>query len=72
MIGPVADAVNATAKAEFEAIRRNKVYEQVAQQLQQIIPDRMKPGDICPRSGNWQRASASAAALSATPFARSS
>ena len=48
MIGPVADAVNATAKPEFEAIRRNKVYEEVARRLEQLIAERMKPGDILP------------------------
>jgi len=40
--------VNATAKPEFEAIRRNKVYEEVARRLEQLIVERMKPGDMLP------------------------
>ena len=39
--------VNA-AKIEFETIRRSKVYEQVARQLQQRIIDELKPGDLLP------------------------
>lgn len=48
MSGPIEDAVNATAKPEFEAIRRNKVYEEVARRLEQLIAERMKPGDMLP------------------------
>ena len=40
--------MNATAKPEFEAIRRNKVYEEVARRLEQLIVERMKPGDMLP------------------------
>jgi GntR family transcriptional repressor for pyruvate dehydrogenase complex len=40
--------VSTTAKPEFEAIRRNKVYEEVARQLEQFIADHMKPGDMLP------------------------
>jgi len=40
--------VSATAKPEFEAIRRNKVYEEVARRLEQFIAERMKPGDMLP------------------------
>jgi GntR family transcriptional repressor for pyruvate dehydrogenase complex len=40
--------VSATAKPEFEAIRRNKVYEEVARRLEQLITERMKPGDMLP------------------------
>jgi GntR family transcriptional repressor for pyruvate dehydrogenase complex len=40
--------MSATAKPEFEAIRRNKVYEEVARQLEQFITERMKPGDMLP------------------------
>ena len=38
------------AKIEFEALRRNrsKVYEQVAEQLERRILERMKPGDLLP------------------------
>ena len=35
-------------KTEFEAIRRNKLYEEVADRLQQWILDEMKPGDKLP------------------------
>ncbi|PYX97919.1 MAG: FadR family transcriptional regulator [Acidobacteria bacterium] len=35
-------------KIEFEVIRRSKVYEQVARQLQQRIIDELKPGDLLP------------------------
>ncbi len=35
-------------KPEFEAIRRNKLYEEVADKLQQWILDEMKPGDKLP------------------------
>jgi GntR family transcriptional repressor for pyruvate dehydrogenase complex len=39
----------ATAKAEFEAVRKTKVYEQIAQQLQRMILDGlMKVGDKLP------------------------
>jgi len=41
-------SVSATAKPEFEAIRRNKVYEEVARRLEQLIVERMKPGDMLP------------------------
>jgi GntR family transcriptional regulator, transcriptional repressor for pyruvate dehydrogenase complex len=38
-----------TAKAEFEAVRKTKVYEQIAQQLQRMILDGlMKVGDKLP------------------------
>lgn len=35
-------------KTEFEAIHRNKLYEEVADKLQQWILDEMKPGDKLP------------------------
>ncbi len=41
-------SVSATAKPEFEAIRRNKVYEEVARRLEQLIVEHMKPGDMLP------------------------
>jgi GntR family transcriptional repressor for pyruvate dehydrogenase complex len=40
--------VSASAKPEFEAIRRNKVYEEVARRLERLIAERMKPGDMLP------------------------
>lgn len=35
-------------KVEFEAISRNKVYEEVAKQLERRILDELKPGDMLP------------------------
>jgi len=40
--------VSGTAKPEFETIRRNKVYEEVARRLEEFIGARMKPGDMLP------------------------
>lgn len=50
IIGPNADRKHmALAKPEFEAVRRTKVYEQAAQQLQRMIRDGLiKPGDKLP------------------------
>jgi GntR family transcriptional repressor for pyruvate dehydrogenase complex len=36
------------AKPEFEVLRRNKLYEQVAGQLEDLIVHRLKPGDKLP------------------------
>lgn len=36
------------AKVEFEAIRRSKVYEEVARQIQDHIFEHLKPGDVLP------------------------
>ena len=36
------------AKIEFETIRRNKVYEEVARQIQNHIFEHLKPGDVLP------------------------
>jgi GntR family transcriptional regulator, transcriptional repressor for pyruvate dehydrogenase complex len=36
------------AKIEFEAIRRSKVYEEVARQIQSHIFENLKPGDVLP------------------------
>ena len=36
------------AKVEFEAIRRNKVYEEVARQMQAHLLENLKPGDVLP------------------------
>jgi GntR family transcriptional repressor for pyruvate dehydrogenase complex len=35
-------------KVEFEAVRRNKVYEEVARQIQNHILEHLKPGDVLP------------------------
>ncbi len=37
-----------TAKVAFETIRRNKVYEEVARQIQNHIFENLKPGDVLP------------------------
>jgi len=37
-----------TTKSDFELIRRNKVYEEVARQLQQMILKKLRPGDKLP------------------------
>jgi len=36
------------AAVEFETIRRNKVYEEVARQIQDHLLQRLKPGDVLP------------------------
>jgi GntR family transcriptional repressor for pyruvate dehydrogenase complex len=38
----------ATTKPEFEAIRRNKVYEEVARQIERLILKKLHPGDKLP------------------------
>jgi GntR family transcriptional repressor for pyruvate dehydrogenase complex len=38
----------APAKIAFETIRRNKVYEEVAKQIQNHIFEHLKPGDVLP------------------------
>jgi len=38
----------APAKVEFEAIRRNKVYEEVARQIRDHIIEHLRPGDVLP------------------------
>jgi GntR family transcriptional regulator, transcriptional repressor for pyruvate dehydrogenase complex len=37
-----------SAKVAFEAIRRNKVYEEVARQIQSQVLEKMCPGDVIP------------------------
>jgi GntR family transcriptional repressor for pyruvate dehydrogenase complex len=37
-----------TVKSEFESIRRNKVYEEVARQLERMILKKLRPGDKLP------------------------
>lgn len=38
----------ASLKPEFAVIRRNKVYEQVAKQIERLITSKLKPGDKLP------------------------
>jgi GntR family transcriptional regulator, transcriptional repressor for pyruvate dehydrogenase complex len=40
--------VQAAAKPEFEAIRKNRVHEEVAKQLEQLILSKLNPGDKLP------------------------
>lgn len=40
--------MQAEVKPEFEAIRRNKVHEEVAKQLEDMIHNRLRPGDKLP------------------------
>ncbi len=37
-----------TIKSDFEVIRRNKVYEEVAKQIERLILQKLKPGDKLP------------------------
>jgi GntR family transcriptional repressor for pyruvate dehydrogenase complex len=41
-------AVQATAKPEFEAIRKQRVHEEVAKQIEQVILRTLSPGDKLP------------------------
>ena len=38
----------ATVKSEFETVRRNKVYEEVAKQIERLILKKLNPGDKLP------------------------
>jgi GntR family transcriptional regulator, transcriptional repressor for pyruvate dehydrogenase complex len=38
----------ATVKSDFEVVRRPKVYEEVAKQLERLILEKLKPGDKLP------------------------
>jgi len=38
----------AMIKSDFEVIRRNKVYEEVAKQIERLILKKLKPGDKLP------------------------
>lgn len=40
--------MQAAAKPEFESIRKNKVYEEVARQIERMILQKMHPGDKLP------------------------
>ncbi len=35
-------------KPEFEAVRRNRIYEEIARQIEKMIAEKMKPGDKLP------------------------
>jgi GntR family transcriptional regulator, transcriptional repressor for pyruvate dehydrogenase complex len=40
--------LSTTSKSEFEVVRKNKVYEEVARQIERLILKRLKPGDKLP------------------------
>src|ERR1700681_2797077 len=40
--------MTAMMKSDFEVIRRNKVYEEVAKQIERLILKKLKPGDKLP------------------------
>jgi len=40
--------IPATIKSDFEVVRRNKVYEEVAKQIERLILKKLKPGDKLP------------------------
>ena len=35
-------------KNEFEAVRRNRIYEEIARQIEKMITEKMEPGDMLP------------------------
>ena len=37
-----------TLKPDFEVVRRNKVYEEVAKQIERLILNKLRPGDKLP------------------------
>lgn len=47
LIGPLAKMSTAT-KTEFEVVRRNRVYEEVAKQIERLILKKLQPGDKLP------------------------
>ncbi len=40
--------MNPAVKSEFEAVRRNRIYEEVARQIEKLVREKMKPGDMLP------------------------
>jgi len=40
--------MSAPVKSDFEAVRRNKVYEEVAKQIERLILQKLQPGDKLP------------------------
>ena len=42
-------------KSDFEVVRRNKVYEEVAKQIERLILKKLRPGDKLPSNGNWRK-----------------
>ena len=56
-------------KSDFEAIRRNKVYEEVAKQIERLILKKLKPGDKLPSERELAEMLQVAAVRYATRFA---
>ncbi len=48
VIRPIPMLATESARVEFKALPRNKVYQQVAKQLEQRIAEELKPGDLIP------------------------
>jgi GntR family transcriptional repressor for pyruvate dehydrogenase complex len=40
--------MNPAVKPEFEAVRRNRIYEEIARQIEKMITEKMKAGDLLP------------------------
>src|SRR5258708_5906264 len=43
--------MQATIKPEFEAIRKNRVHEEVAKEIERLIREKLRPGDKLPAEG---------------------
>jgi GntR family transcriptional repressor for pyruvate dehydrogenase complex len=48
LVGPLYFFMPSAIKSDFEAVRRNKVYEEVAKQIERLILKKLKPGDKLP------------------------
>ena len=42
------DVMNPAVKSDFEVVRRNRIYEGIARQIEKMIAEKMKPGDMLP------------------------
>ena len=42
------EVMNPAVKPEFEAIRRNRIYEEIARQIEKMMTEKMKAGDLLP------------------------
>jgi len=41
-------AMNSAVKPGFEAVRRNRIFEEIARQIEKLITEKLKPGDKLP------------------------
>src|SRR5215472_5413847 len=48
LTGPLGSALALAMKSDFESIRRDKVYEGVAKQIERLILKKLRPGDKLP------------------------